>query len=126
MNYQNAKGEMTMGKAKTEETKPEAEKINKSEIIRQAIKDPKWQGDNIGLAKFLTEHHGQEFTPTMVGSIRSKSKEGGGGIVDNGKADKPAKKKAAAATESVPFMEQLKQLKGMIGADGVKKLVDGL
>jgi hypothetical protein len=121
-----------MGKAKIEPVKM---KLNKSAIIREAIKDAKWDGDNQGLSKFLEEKYpGETFSPNAISGIRTTTKEkaeekpAATGFYSSTKKAEPKKGDFFDDVKSngTPLLDQLKQLKNLIGANGIKKLVDGL
>ncbi len=105
--------------------------FNKSAHIREVHRETRLKGKELAeeLQRRNPEHFGKRNTKNLAAYVYTvlsskKSKKGRRGR-------RPAAAANGAATSSprgrnVPLIDQLRQLAGMIGKDGVKNLVDSL
>jgi hypothetical protein len=105
--------------------------FNKSEHIREVHRETGLKGKKLAeeLQRRDPEHYGKRKPNVLAAYVytvlsSSKGKKGKRGA----RAAAAANGRAASGPKArnVPLIDQLRQLTGMIGKDGVKKLVDSL
>lgn len=102
--------------------------FNKSEHIREVYRETGLKGKKLAeeLQRRNPEQYGKRKPNVLAAYVYT--------VLSSSKGKKGRRRAAAAngraasapKTRNVPLIDQLRQLAGMIGKDGVKKLVDGL
>jgi hypothetical protein len=104
--------------------------FNKSQAIREVNRETGLKGKELAveLQKRHPDKFGKRKTATLatyvysILSSKKSKKSKSAAVSSNGMAAAP---KASRST-GAPLIDQLRSLAGMIGKDGIKKLVDGL